>query len=279
MGAVYRATDLTLARPVALKIMHRQFANQPEFQQRFMQEAQAAARLNHPSIVTVYNFDSKQGLLYIVMEYVPGMGMGAYIKQLIKREQVIKLSETLFLIAQAAEGVLQNDEGEDLRVVAVDGETLLGGQVEMTEGGGFTYTSGVRLPTASGFMTGAYQMLGADGLWFDAVIPAFALDEQVPIVDALEAAGVTAPFDDPGDDLAPMGMASGQGLDAFVHRATLGLDADGVHLAGEVPTSPDDAEAAPAGAIRFDRTFVFVVHDAVNGTPILLGRITDPTAS
>ena len=109
--------------------------------------------------------------------------------------------------------------------------------------------------------------------------PAFALDEQVPIVDALEAAGVTAPFDDPGDDLAPMGMASGQGLDAFVHRATLGLDADGVHLAGEVPTSPDDAEAAPAGAIRFDRTFVFVVHDAVNGTPILLGRITDPTAS
>ena len=105
MGAVYRATDLTLARPVALKIMHRQFANQPEFQQRFMQEAQAAARLNHPSIVTVYNFDSKQGLLYIVMEYVPGMGMGAYIKQLIKREQVIKLSETLFLIAQAADAL------------------------------------------------------------------------------------------------------------------------------------------------------------------------------
>ncbi|MCB1884099.1 MAG: Co2+/Mg2+ efflux protein ApaG [Geminicoccaceae bacterium] len=60
------------------------------------------------------------------------------------------------------------------------GEGVVGEQPVLPPGGGFTYTSGVRLPTASGFMTGAYQMLGADGLWFDAVIPAFALDAPSP---------------------------------------------------------------------------------------------------
>jgi len=58
MGAVYRAFDLNLARPVALKVMHSQLARNKEFQQRFLQEARAAARLNDhlrlcPSIILV----------------------------------------------------------------------------------------------------------------------------------------------------------------------------------------------------------------------------------
>ena len=53
MGTVYRAIDVNLARPVAIKIMHQQYADETEFQQRFQQEAQAAARLEHPSIVSV----------------------------------------------------------------------------------------------------------------------------------------------------------------------------------------------------------------------------------
>jgi serine/threonine protein kinase len=105
MGSVYRAVDVNLARPVALKIMHRRFANQPEFQQRFMQEAQASARLNHPSIVTVYNFDNREGLLYLVMEYIPGSGLGSFIHQLNERQQLVELKEALFLIAQAADAL------------------------------------------------------------------------------------------------------------------------------------------------------------------------------
>ena len=45
MGTVYRALDVNLARPVAIKVMHPQYVTQPDFQQRFQQEAQAAARL------------------------------------------------------------------------------------------------------------------------------------------------------------------------------------------------------------------------------------------
>jgi serine/threonine protein kinase len=105
MGAVYRALDTSLARPVALKIMHRQFASQPEFRQRFLQEAQAAARLNHPNIVAIYNFSSSPAYLSIVMEFVRGLSLGAYIKQLAQRRQVMELSESLNIIAQVADAL------------------------------------------------------------------------------------------------------------------------------------------------------------------------------
>jgi serine/threonine protein kinase len=105
MGAVYRALDTNLARSVALKIMHRQYASQPQFQQRFLQEAQAAARLNHPNIVAIYNFYSNQSYLTIVMEYVRGLSLGAYIRQLAQRRQVMELSESLNIIAQVADAL------------------------------------------------------------------------------------------------------------------------------------------------------------------------------
>ncbi len=105
MGAVYRALDSNLARPVALKIMHRQFASQPEFRQRFLQEAQAAARLSHPNIVAIYNFSGSPTHLIIVMEYVRGLSLGAYIKQLAQRRQVMELSESLNIIAQVADAL------------------------------------------------------------------------------------------------------------------------------------------------------------------------------
>jgi serine/threonine protein kinase len=106
MGAVYRAYDVNLARPVALKIMHGQFASQPEFQQRFLQEAQAAARLGgHPSIVNIYNFAARQGLFYMVMEFVPGASLGGYIKHLQQQNQVVRLSETLLILAQVADAL------------------------------------------------------------------------------------------------------------------------------------------------------------------------------
>lgn len=105
MGTVYRATDVNLARPVAMKVMHPNFAAQPQFQQRFQQEAQAAARLDHPSIVGVYHFGRQHGLIYMVMELVPGLSLGAYLKQLAQRNQIVRLDETTLLMAQVAEAL------------------------------------------------------------------------------------------------------------------------------------------------------------------------------
>jgi serine/threonine protein kinase len=106
MGSVYRALDVNLARPVALKVMHPQFANQPEFRQRFLQEAQAAARLgDHPSIVNIYDFGHQDSIFFMVMEYVPGSSLGTYIKHVQQNRQVVKLSETLLVLAQVADAL------------------------------------------------------------------------------------------------------------------------------------------------------------------------------
>ncbi len=105
MGAVYRARDVHLNRLVALKIMKQSLARQPEFQQRFLQEAQAAARLKHPSIVQIYHFGNRQNMLYMAMAFVPGATLGTYVRHLQQKGQVLQLSESLFLLAQVADAL------------------------------------------------------------------------------------------------------------------------------------------------------------------------------
>ncbi|MCP4424477.1 MAG: serine/threonine protein kinase, partial [Chloroflexi bacterium] len=105
MGAVYRARDVNLNRLAALKVMNRRLAKDPEFQRRFLQEAQAAARLKHSSIVQIYHFSNRQGLLYMAMAFVPGQTLGTYIRRLKESQRVILLPESLTLTAQIAEAL------------------------------------------------------------------------------------------------------------------------------------------------------------------------------
>ncbi len=72
MSEVFLADDLTLNRPVAVKVLHAEFARDPSYIQRFRYEAQAAANLNHPNIVSVYDWGNEGDVYYIVMEYVEG---------------------------------------------------------------------------------------------------------------------------------------------------------------------------------------------------------------
>ncbi|MFZ0545306.1 MAG: protein kinase [Candidatus Promineifilaceae bacterium] len=106
MGSVYRAYDVNLARPVAVKVMHPQFANQSVFRQRFLQEAQAAARLSdHTSIVNIYDFGLEADNLFMVMEFVPGASLGVFVSRLQDQNRVVKLSETLLILAQVADAL------------------------------------------------------------------------------------------------------------------------------------------------------------------------------
>jgi serine/threonine protein kinase len=72
MAEVYLARDRMLDRNVAIKILFPEFATDPSFVARFRREAQAAANLNHPNIVGVYDWGKERGTYYIVMEYVDG---------------------------------------------------------------------------------------------------------------------------------------------------------------------------------------------------------------
>ncbi len=82
MADVFLAEDQQLGRKVALKLLHRRFAEDPDFVERFRREAQAAAGLQHPNVVSVYDRGSYDDTYYIAMEYLPGRTL----KQLIRQE-------------------------------------------------------------------------------------------------------------------------------------------------------------------------------------------------
>jgi serine/threonine-protein kinase len=101
MALVYRGRDLMLERDVAIKILRENFTSDPEFRERFHQEAKAAANLSHPNIVTVHDFGLDEGRLFIVMEYIPG----DHLKNLLQKRGRFSIDETLSLIVQACAGV------------------------------------------------------------------------------------------------------------------------------------------------------------------------------
>jgi serine/threonine protein kinase len=75
MGAVYSAVQKSLDRTVAIKILPREFSKDAAFCASFEAEAKAMARLNHPNLISVYDFGEVDGMLYIIMEFVPGKSL------------------------------------------------------------------------------------------------------------------------------------------------------------------------------------------------------------
>lgn len=81
MSSVYLARDIRLDRPVAVKVLFAGLADNPSFVERFRREALAAARLNHPRIVRVYDSGQDSGTYFIVMEYIEGQTLSKVLKQ------------------------------------------------------------------------------------------------------------------------------------------------------------------------------------------------------
>ena len=113
MAKVYRGTDTVLGRPVAVKILAPQFTDDPSFVNRFRREAQAAARLNHPNLVSVYDTGSDDGVHFIVMEYVEGRTLADYLAGggRIMPQRAIEIAEAVSqaLTAAHAQGVIHRD--------------------------------------------------------------------------------------------------------------------------------------------------------------------------
>jgi serine/threonine protein kinase len=72
MGVVYRATDLSLERPVALKLIAPELAEDEQFRRRFLKEPKLAAALDHPNVVPIYEAGEHDGRLYLAMRFVDG---------------------------------------------------------------------------------------------------------------------------------------------------------------------------------------------------------------
>ena len=90
MATVFRAYDPELDRPVAVKVMPSFQAEDPTFVERFRQEAQSIARLNHPNIIQVYDFGEDKGFTFIVMEYVTGGTLSRHVTEALPLEDVLE---------------------------------------------------------------------------------------------------------------------------------------------------------------------------------------------
>ncbi len=80
MGVVYRATQLGLERTVALKIITPALADDEDFRKRFVAESRAAASIEHPNVIPVYDAGERDGVLFIVMRYIDGPDLRALVR-------------------------------------------------------------------------------------------------------------------------------------------------------------------------------------------------------
>jgi predicted Ser/Thr protein kinase len=111
MGVVFKARQPRLDRLVALKILPPHLAAQPGFAERFTREARALAKLNHPHIVTVYDFGESGGFYYLLMEFVDGVNLRKAMQAGVKPEQAMLLVPRICEALQFAHdhGVLHRD--------------------------------------------------------------------------------------------------------------------------------------------------------------------------
>jgi serine/threonine protein kinase len=97
MGDVYKATHLTLDRPVVLKLLKKLFHSDPSLVQRFHREARAASRLNHPNSITIIDFgQTDDGTLFMAMEYLSGKSL----ERIVAEEHPLAESRVIHIVAQ-----------------------------------------------------------------------------------------------------------------------------------------------------------------------------------
>jgi serine/threonine protein kinase len=101
MGEVYTATDLALDRKVALKFLGREVAGSPQLRERFLREARAQARLNHPNVGHIYFVGEEDGQLFFAMELIEGQSLQGRLD----RDEKVPPGEALELCRQAALGL------------------------------------------------------------------------------------------------------------------------------------------------------------------------------
>jgi uncharacterized RDD family membrane protein YckC len=106
MGTVYLAHDVSLNRPVAIKVLRRELSSEPDLTERLVLEAQAQARLQHPNVVNVYYIGSFNGSPYFAMEYVRGETLAERLSRL----GPLSWEETLEFMIQTTRALLEAHE-------------------------------------------------------------------------------------------------------------------------------------------------------------------------
>jgi beta-lactam-binding protein with PASTA domain len=253
MADVWLATDEMLGRQVALKFLHERFAQDAQFVERFRREAQAAAGLQHPNIVGVFDRGDADGRYWIAMEYVEG----ASLKDLIKRG--LSIGEAVELIRQILNGVkFAHEHGiihRDLKPqnVLVDRE----GRARVADFG--IARAGVSEITQTGSVLGTAQYLSpeqaqgletttASDVYSVGVMLYEALTGRVPFQAETAVAVALKQISEPPRAPSELNPAVPPALDAVVLRALAKEPTARYATADEFLIALDAAEADPGVA-------------------------------
>ncbi len=102
MGAVYRVEHLKMGKIMAMKLLHGELSQDMDVARRFEREAHAVSRLSHVNNVSVFDFGSHQGMMYLVMEYIDGLDLS----EVLRTEGVLPLGRVLNIMVQVCSGLI-----------------------------------------------------------------------------------------------------------------------------------------------------------------------------
>ncbi|MEK3747019.1 Stk1 family PASTA domain-containing Ser/Thr kinase [Paenibacillus sp. FSL E2-8871] len=133
MALVYRAHDILLNRNVAIKVLRNQFVHDEEFIRRFRREAQSAASLSHPNVVSIYDVGQEDEIHYIVMEYIEGKNLN----EIIKERAPLQVDESVRIASQICDALDHAHQNQIIHRDIKPHNILIGrnGRVKVTDFG------------------------------------------------------------------------------------------------------------------------------------------------
>lgn len=110
------------------------------------------------------------------------------------------------------------------------------------------------------------------------VLPKWTFRTEAPLGDALKALGMTLPFEPGGADFSAMTTEADLYISAVLHQAFIAVDEEGTEAAAATAVVIGETSAPQLTPVVVDRPFLFVIHDVEHGTPLFVGRVSDPSA-
>jgi streptogramin lyase len=166
MGVVYRAEQLDLERPVALKLIATPLARDEAFRERFVRESRAAAAIDHPNVIPVYSAGEEDGRLYLAMRFVDGEDL----RSLVQREGPLAPHQAAAIIAQVGNALdAAHARGLIHRDIKPANVLLDGGHAYLTDFGLTKRLTGETTMTGSGRWVGTLGYIAPEQIRGEAV--------------------------------------------------------------------------------------------------------------